>query len=370
MINTHYMSLFRLALMLGLLVQVCGSPAWAQDGLSESAIGELARVTVGDDQLRDKPPAVDRPEFIPVTDAALFLDPNEVVFVEESPGGGGEAIIYPQSILVMHEVLNISEQGRRRCVTYSPLTGSVAGYLAKAGPHSTTFGTMGLLINSNRVVYDRATMSWWPQLLGIAIKGPLKGQRLERFPLLWTRWKLASKKYPQAQVLSRRTGHRVRYGKDRYGSYAKAGTYYDTGGSYYPLSHVDTSLHPKERILGLAEGEVSLALIEAEIKRQGVASVEFGLSPVVAIYDQSLDAVRVFSAVADGRNLHFETAGSAIVDIETRSHWNVMGQSTEGRLRGMTLERVAAMDCMWFAWKAFYPYTNVWGRQGNDGTLF
>lgn len=363
-------SLSCLFLILGLLAPVCGRSALAQEGFPDSYLGELKRYTVGDDQLRDKPPAVDRPEFVSVTDAALYLDPAEVVFVEEPPGGQGETLIYPQSILVLHEVLNLSGPGRARSVTYCPLTGSVAGYLAKAGPHATSFGTMGLLINSNRVLYDRATFSQWPQLLGVSIKGPLKGQRLARFPLLWTRWKYASKNYPQAQVLSRQTGHRFRYGKDPYGSYARPGTYYDTGGSYYPLSHVDTGLGPKTRILGLAEGEISLALVESEVKRQGVASVDFGLSPVVAIFDKSMDAVRVFTAVADNRDLHFEMAGDEVVDIETRSHWDVMGRATEGRLRGMALERVAAVDSMWFAWKAFFPFTEVWGPKGVSGTSF
>ncbi|BBD09014.1 DUF3179 domain-containing protein [Desulfovibrio ferrophilus] len=370
MTNIICISLIRLLLIVTLLAPVGGGVAMAQEGFADSAIAELKRYIVGNDRQYNLPPAVDKPEFVGMADAGLYLDPDEIVFVEEFPGEDSKAVIYPRNILVMHEVVNIRETGRNRTVTYCPLTGTVVGYLSKAGGQDTSFGNMGMLANSNRILYDRVTNTFWPQLLGIGIRGPLKGERLERFPLIWTRWKYAKKRYPEGKVLSRRTGYKYRYGKDRYGSYAKSGTYYDTGGSYYALAHVDPSIHPKVRILGLAEGEIAVAFLESEIKKRRLASVDFGMSPIVAIYDKSLDAIRVFHAEADGRGLHFEMAGDEIVDKETRSRWDIMGQATEGRLRGMKLERVAAMDSMWFAWKAFHPFTEVWGRQSNGEGSF
>jgi len=355
-------------LILIVLLLVPWSAARAQDGLSDSAIKELRQYSQGDERRRDHPPPVDKPEFVKVSDASLYLDPNDVVFVEEPLRAGDTAFIYPQNILVIHEVVNVGSGDDRRSVTYSPLTGTVVGYYGRADGKSFTLGLVGVIINNNRVLYDRATGSQWPQIMGVAIRGPLKGRRLDRFPLLWTRWKLARKRWPNALVLSRETGYRHSYNKDQYGSYLKSGTYYDSGGAYYPLSHTDPSIHPKERVLGVALGESALAFIEAEVKKSGVASAEYGLTPVVAIYDPGVDAVRVFHAVADGRNLHFEMAGDSIVDKETRSHWDVMGRAVEGRLRGMVLERAAAEDSMWFAWKAFYPYTEVWGRPGAEGS--
>ncbi|WP_461208968.1 DUF3179 domain-containing protein [Desulfocurvus sp. DL9XJH121] len=332
--------------------------------LAQSYINELAHYTVGDERGREKPPSVNEPKFIRMADAGLYMEPQDVVFVEEL--ANGRVLIYPRSVLVHHEVVNLNEYGPRRSVTYCPLTGSVVGIYAEAGPHETSFGTMDMLINSNRVLYDRATNSQCPQLLPTCIKGPLKNVPLSRFPLLWTDWRHAQSRYPNALVLSKDTGHRSTYNRDALGSYARDDTYYQVGGSYFPLSHVDTEVHPKTRVLGMTRGESAAAVLEDEVKRYGVVNGEVGLERIVALYDKDLGTVRVYRARADGKELRFELAGGEIVDLETRSRWNVMGRAVSGRLRGMKLPRAVAVPCMWFAWKAFHPYTRLLGHQSKD----
>ena len=353
------------------LLGAVGRPALAQDeALSQSYIDDLKRYTVGDDRKREDPPAIDKPLFIGMSDAALYMEPQDVVFVEEAGTEDGRTYIYPRSVLVQHEVVNLREDGPRRTVTYCPLTGSVVGVFATVNDqHSTAFGTMGMLVNSNRVLYDRATNSLCPQILGTCIKGPLKNERLDHFPLLWTTWNKAADRYPHALVLSRETGWRRPYGRDPYGSYARGGTYYQVGGSYYPLSHVDSSVHPKARVLGLARGEVAVAILEDSVRERRVVSVEFGLERLVALFDAQLNAVRIFYAQADDRELRFEMAGGEIVDLETRSRWDIMGRAVSGRLRGVSLKRAPAVNCMWFAWKAFHPYTRIGGRSNDDDVL-
>ena len=326
----------------------------------------LLELLLGDARVRERPRAVDAPEFIPVSDASLYMDRDAQVLVEEPAREGGPVFIYPRDILARHEVLNLQDEaGARRSVTYSPLTGSVAGYLGALGARSFALGTTGQFLNMNRVLYDRATNSLWPQIMGECISGPLRGQRLERFALLWTRWGPASGRWPGARVLSRRTGFRVNYDRDPYGSYRRDDTWYTTGDPRGPIAHTDARLGPKERVLGLAVGEAALAFSEAAVRQRGVASATAGLEPLVAILDPGLDAVRVFHAEADGRALTFERVGDEIIDEQTRSRWAVTGRAVEGRLRGMALERVAAMDCMWFAWAAFYPETLLWTGPGN-----
>ncbi|TDO73749.1 uncharacterized protein DUF3179 [Halanaerobium saccharolyticum] len=68
-------------------------------------------------------------------------------------------------------------------------------------------------------MYDRASESYWPQIFGTAITEPAKGERLERFPVIWSKWKLVQAKYDQAQVLSTETGYSRDYNRDPYGSY-------------------------------------------------------------------------------------------------------------------------------------------------------
>lgn len=359
-----------LALLAGLLALAAAAPL-AAGTYSDAAIKEMKKYLVGDDRQREVPPAVDRPQFIPVTDASLYLDAKAVVFVEEPAGPDGQASIYPRNILVRHEVLNLEgPDGARRSVTYSPLTGSVIGFHGAVGRHNTTFGTTGEYLNMNRLLYDRATNGVWPQIPGECISGFLKGEVLTRFPLLWTTWGAARERYPDARVLSRDTGMRVNYNRDPYGSYRREGTWYTEFDPYPPLMNKDDRKGPKERVLGYARGGSAVAFVEAAVKRHGVATAEPGLDTLVALYDPDMDAVRVYHAEAEGRGLHFENVGGVIFDRETRSRWTPMGRAYEGRLKGMVLERAAAMDCMWFAWAAFYPGTLLWDGPGTGSSLF
>ena len=345
-----------------------GRDARAEEILSQAYIEELNMVTVGDDRKREEPPAVDAPKFLPMTDAGLYMEPQDVVFVEEPENEGGQVYIYPQCVLVQHEVVNLRTHGRRRSITYSPLTGSVIGIYARTTEDTVTaFGTMGMLVNSNRMLYDRATNSLCPQILDTCIKGPLRNRKLDRFPLLWTTWRYVSKRYPHALVLSKNTGWRRNYGRDPYGSYARLDTYYQKGGPSFPVSHRDNLFPPKASVIALADGEAAVAVPMSQMRKAKVASMKLEGRNLVALYDPGFDAVRMYRANADGRELTFDTADGDIVDLETRTRWSVRGVATSGRLRGARLERVPAVPCMWFAWKAFHPYTRVW--RGNGGSM-
>lgn len=337
--------------------------------LSQAYIDELNLVTVGDDRKREEPPAVDKPAFIPMTDAGLYMEPQDVVFVEEPEDPRGQVYIYPQNVLVQHEVVNLRNHGRRRSITYAPLTGSVVGIYAKATADTVTaFGTMGMLVNSNRMLYDRATNSLCPQILDTCIKGPLRNRKLSRFPLLWSTWRYVSKQYPHALVLSKNTGWRRNYGRDPYGSYARRDTYYQKGIPSFPVAHRDNLFPPKASFIALADGEAAVAVSMDQVRKAKVASMKLEGKNLVALYDPAFDAARMYRAHADGRELTFDMADGDIVDLETRTRWSVRGVATSGRLRGARLERLPAVPCMWFAWKAFHPYTRVW--RGNGGSMF
>lgn len=132
-------------------------------------------------------------------------------------------------MLVWHEIVNHTVGGEPLAVTYCPLTGTVIGFTGPPGTPELTFGTTGKLVNSNLLMYDRQTGSEWPQLLGTAISGPLKGTRLETVPLVWTTWKEWRAAHPDTRVLTTDTGALRSYGSDPYGSYPDRSGYYIRG---------------------------------------------------------------------------------------------------------------------------------------------
>ena len=107
-------------------------------------------------------PAIEDPQFAEATDPPALLDDGDPVFGVVLDG---EAKAYPQSVLVWHEIVNDVIAGTPVSVTYCPLTGTAQGF--RRG--ETTFGVSGQLINANLVMFDRATETWWPQMLATRI---------------------------------------------------------------------------------------------------------------------------------------------------------------------------------------------------------
>lgn len=327
------------------------------DKTLDARLNEFADNIVSGGPPKDGIPPVDRPKYISVSESEDFLSDKDVIFVVESK----EAVkIFPQKILVWHEIVNDVIDGEKVSVTYCPLTGSAVGFKGKLDEVETTFGTSGKLLNSNLVMYDRASDSYWPQILGMAVRGSQKGKPLEEFFIIWTTWEKAKAKYPDALVLSTDTGFLRSYGTDPYGSYLRKGNYYDSGGPFFPVMAEDTRLADKEVVIGTRVNNSALAIVKSKIAGDKVANVVINNEPAAAFYDDSVDDARVFSRQIESRVLNFEIKDGKIVDKETNSEWNVLGESIGGNMTGAKLSSINSFDSMWFAWAAFHPQTEIY----------
>jgi hypothetical protein len=326
----------------------------------------------------DKIPAVNKPEFSSISDANLSMDNNEFVFVVNYKDD--LVHIYPQRILVWHEVVNYTPpdagnnppapeddgartpRGADYSITYCPLTGSVAAFRSMAGKYPSSFGVSGNILNGNTVLYDRVSHSLWNQLLGVCIEGPFRGKRLERIPALWARWGGVKERYAETgKVLTSATGFKRSYGKDPYGNYQSPGTYYDDTRLPFPVNYLDPRLPPKKHILGLEADATRGALIKSAVKARKIINFTLGIVPMAAIYDEQMDAVRVFDRrLSDWKTpLSFTFIDNKLLDEQTRSEWTLAGNSTYGRLREKQLTEVIAIDSMWFAWASFHRGTQI-----------
>ncbi|MGH2362368.1 MAG: DUF3179 domain-containing (seleno)protein, partial [bacterium] len=68
----------------------------------------------------------------------------------------------------------------------------------------------------------------------------------------------------------------------------------------------------------------------------------------------------VFERTLDGKTLTFKAASDRIVDIQTTSAWNILGQATAGPLKGKRLTPVVNGQHFWFSWAVFKPKTKVY----------
>ncbi len=309
---------------------------------------------------KDGIPAIDAPRFVSATEMDELLEPEDRVFVLDYQG---ELRVYPQIILVWHEIVNDQIGGERISVTYCPLTGSVVGFRGRSpASEPLTFGTTGMLVNSNLLMYDRQTDSRWPQILGRAIAGSMKGTSLEEIPLIWTSWGAWRSLDTEAPVLSTETGYIRRYGIDPYGSYSdlEAPGYYQSPSVMFPVLNWDDRFHPKEVVIGIKLGESRLAIRKTTALERGVWNLNAGEEPIVAVHDTRLDAVWVFSQRLNGRPVELVSGDTgALVDHDGRT-WRRVGLALVGPA-GERLPVVPFYDVMWFAWYAYFPHTAVVG---------
>lgn len=148
---------------------------------------------------KDGIPSIDNPRFQPVDEARWLDGRSPVIGIEIN----GDARAYPLGILNRHEIANDRVGGVPVAVTFCPLCNASVVFRREIGGSETTFGTTGKLRNSDLVMYDRRTESWWQQFTGKAIVGELTGYELERIPARIESFDKFRQRHPNGRVLER-----------------------------------------------------------------------------------------------------------------------------------------------------------------------
>ncbi len=316
---------------------------------------------------RDGIPPIDKPEFVTVADADGWLAKQEPVIALEI---NGDARAYPLQVMIWHELVNDEVGGMPVTVSFCPLCNSVLIFDRKLDGVVYDFGVSGNLRNSDLIMWDRQTESWWQQLTGNAIIGQLAGKKLRILPssiIAWSDFKAA---HPQGKVLSKKTGYLRRYGDNPYVGYDRA----DTPPFLFD-GKLDDRLQPKERVLAVTIGEVSAAFPFGVLRSERVVSYTLNGQEMVILFKpgarsalgaQSIadaadvGATGVFDPNLDGEKLRFRAEGEHFVDRETGSVWNILGEAIDGPLAGKKLTPIVHANHFWFTWAAFKPDTTIY----------
>jgi hypothetical protein len=312
---------------------------------------------------RDGIPPLDHPRFVPTAAAGRFLTASEPVIAVAI---AGQARAYPLQILVWHEIVNDTLAGEPIAVTYCPLCNTAIVYARALASHLLTFGTTGNLRNSDLVMWDRQTQSWWQQYDGRAIVGTLTGQQLTPLSSETLSFADFRARYPQGDVLSRNTGFDRPYGQNPYVGYDAA----DQRPFLYN-GRLDPRLPPLERVETITAGSDTVVLRFDSLRRHPVTAVTVGDLPAVVIFQPNvtspLDARQIrdsrnvgtasgFDRRLAGRTLSFRSAAPGVVaDVQTGSRWDITGRAISGPLRGAQLHRLRDLQAFWFAVAAFVP---------------
>jgi hypothetical protein len=315
---------------------------------------------------KDGIPAIDRPRFVSVAAADKWLGGREPVVVFEHDG---RVRGYPWQILIWHEIVNDEIAGLPVSITYCPLCNTAIAFDRRVGDRILDFGTTGKLRHSDLVMYDRQTETWWQQATGEAIVGELMGTTLTFLSAPTVSWSDFKKEYPDAEVLSRNTGHRRSYGSSPYDGY-------DSGRPFLFRGRTDQRLPTMARVVVVRSGDAAVVYPLKTLADEKVINHEVAGAPVVLFYragtasavdarriadGRDVGAAAVFSRAVDGRTLEFRRDGDGFRDEQTGTRWNFFGEAVAGPLAGRRLDKVVHYVPFWFAWAAFAPDTPIYG---------
>jgi len=255
-------------------------------------------------------------EFVTLEEADQWIEDNELVLALVYDD---VVRVYPLQIMVFHEIANDEINGKPLLITYCPLCGSGIAYErtveVNGEKKETRFGTSGKLYNSNLIMYDELTDTYWTQIDGLAITGELIGQELNEISIdtvVWRDWK-ESEIGKNSEVLSQNTGISRNYGTDPYGSY------YEDSYLLFTPEETDNRIHPKTVIFGI------------ELDGKYKAYKEDDLIELGTIKDE------IFG-------VEIKRKKSGIIEITNLD----------------TGEEIVKERDFWFAWYAFHPDTGLW----------
>lgn len=212
---------------------------------------------------KDGIPALSDPEFLKVA-AETRLAPREPVIAVEIADSTARA--YPLRYLTWHEIVNDTVGGVPVAVTFCPLCNAGIVFDRRVDGRVLDFGVTGKLRNSDMIMYDRDTESWWQQATGKAIVGEMTGAELRQLPVWTEGWAAFVARNPGGLVMDEPDWPR-RYGSNPYIGYDSAAQPFLYSGEAPPHG-----IAPLARIVRVGDRAWPLArLAEAgEIAEDGV----------------------------------------------------------------------------------------------------
>lgn len=257
-------------------------------------------------------PAIDNPEVSDAEDAT-WLDDDDIIFGIEV---NGEYRAYPRRIMEVREMVNDTLGGRDLGIPYCTLCGAAQAYFTDRlldGIERPILRTSGLLIRSNKVMYDINTYSVFDTFLGQAVTGPLaaKHLKLKQISVVTTDWGTWKREHPESTVLveALALGRDFDFRNNR-----------DANGPIFPVGDVDPRLSVHEDIIGV-------------ITKAG--------NPVAFQRSKAIAALKSGNKIAyENVHLELDAGGIKAVDVDGSD--------------------LGSHQAFWFAWSQFHPETSLW----------
>ncbi len=307
---------------------------------------------------QDSIPSLSSPAFVSPLQISLN-DTDRIIGVDIL----GEFRVYPEKILAYHEVVNDVIKNKDIAVTYCPLTGTPMVFeTTNVQGITPTLSATTYIYNSNHILYDDNSKSYFQQMYSKFVAGTFSGYPLSNFAVVETTWASWKTMFPSAKVLSPNTGYKFNYNVDPYSGYTS------TDSLDFFTSPLDNRLPLKEKVLGLIVGDHAkvyrLSSFGDSVK---VIQDNFqGLSVVLAGSRKRDFIVCYERRIANGPELDFSVnteASNIIMEDSEGTKWDIFGNGVDGPRRGQILTPTNSMMGYWFAFGAMFPDALIYSSQ-------
>lgn len=206
---------------------------------------------------------------------------------------------------------------------------------------------------------DEETGSYWQQVTGMAIAGPLKGKQLTLVPQDELTFGLWKKGDPNGTVLAPLSRYASMYEKATWeADYAKLPTV---------IHGTKGTLADRETIIGVVCNGAAQAYPLSKLTVQSPLLLDsVGGEPIMLVLGPDGKSVRVFSRRIGGNTLEFygQSAANgtpwALLESPSLSEWNFDGCATKGHVQGHCLPRIDYLKDYWFDWEHYHPKSSIY----------
>ncbi len=211
--------------------------------------------------------------------------------------------------------------------------------------------------NQNFLMRDEQTGSYWQQISGRAISGPMTGKQLKLIPSDELSLALWKSEQPRGTVLKDVAAYAPEYAKPDWDiKMKKAPTV---------LSYARRGLAPRDLMLGIQAFGATRAFPYDDVVKQKLVRDRVGSEPVILVVGPDNQSVRAFRARLAGVRVtpeFYRNDDGTMMDDATGSHWSFQGCATDGKAKGSCLESIYVIKDYWFDWRNYNPNTTVYGR--------
>lgn len=239
-----------------------------------------------------------------------------------------------------------------------------------------TFHLVGIN-NQNFLMRDEQTGSYWQQISGAAVSGPLAGRHLTLVPSDELSYGLWAGEEPQGTVLQDVAKYVPKYAAKDWDSHM-------TEPTVLSFANPALGLEARTLMLGVHAFGASRAFSYTEVIREKLVLDHVGSEPVLLVVGADGRSVRVFrdripgqttvpsfyrtlddasSHPADAAWLKQSAAAPVMMDEATGSTWDFHGCAVSGKEKGTCLEPIEAIKDFWFDWRNYNPNTTVYAHK-------